>query len=308
MIIFLYGEDTFRSKQKLNEIVESYQKKYPKGLNFKIFDLKEKDSQEIRDEVRSVSMFRDKKLFLLKNAFSNKEFQESFLKDAKSFLSLKDIFVFLEEGASKRGKLFNFLLKNAKSQEFSPLQGIQLKNWIKGEFKKYKCEVGEKELVKLAEFIGNDLWRFSNEIRKLASFSSKISEKEIDLLIDSKIESDIFKTIDAIASKNRKLALTLIHKHLAKGDSPLYLLSMINFQFRNLLMVKDLIEEGRSFYSISQVTQLHPFVVKKSYSLADKFTFEELKKIYQRIFQVDFDIKTGKIKPEISLDLFLAYL
>ena len=32
----------------------------------------------------------------------------------------------------------------------------------------------------------------------------------------------------------------------------------------------------------------------------------QLKKIYQKIFQVDFDIKTGKIEPETALDLLLA--
>ena len=32
----------------------------------------------------------------------------------------------------------------------------------------------------------------------------------------------------------------------------------------------------------------------------------ELKKIYQKIFQIDLDIKTGKIEAETALDLLLA--
>jgi DNA polymerase III delta subunit len=32
----------------------------------------------------------------------------------------------------------------------------------------------------------------------------------------------------------------------------------------------------------------------------------ELKKIYRKIFQIDSDIKTGKIEPETALDLLLA--
>jgi DNA polymerase III delta subunit len=51
---------------------------------------------------------------------------------------------------------------------------------------------------------------------------------------------------------------------------------------------------------------MHPFVVKKSLQQASKFTLEELKKIYQKIFQVDLDIKTGRIEPEVALDLFIA--
>ena len=308
MIIFLYGTDTYRSRQKLNVILENYQKKYPQGLNFRTFDLEEKNFQDIQDEVKTTSIFGDKKLNLFKGAFSNESFQDSFLKNTKYFLNSKDNFIFFEQGNVKKGKLFNFLKKEAKTQEFKPLTGQQLKNWVKNEFKKYQCQIGEKELEKLIDFIGNDLWRFSNEIRKLASFSSKIREDTIDLLIDSKIESNIFKTIDAIAQKDKKRALSLLKGHLIRGDNPLYLLSMINFQFRNILMIKDLIERGQSFYSISQITHLHPFIVKKSYSLIDKFTLPELKKIYQKIFQADLDIKTGRIKPEFGLDLLIADL
>jgi len=163
-------------------------------------------------------------------------------------------------------------------------------------------------LEKLIEYIGNDLWQMSNEIKKLASFKNNktLRIEDIELLVRSKIETDIFKTIDAIAEKNKKQALNLFHKHLEKGDSPLYLLSMINYQFRNLLIVKDLIEKHKPYDVILKKSGLHPFVVKKSYYQSQRFTFQELKKIFQKIFKADLDIKTGRIQPEIALDLLIA--
>jgi DNA polymerase-3 subunit delta len=163
-------------------------------------------------------------------------------------------------------------------------------------------------LNKLAEFVGNDLWQMENEIKKLISFKGgKIIKKEdVEILVKSRIETDIFETIDSLALKNKRKALELIHKHLEKGDSPLYLLSMINFQFRNLLIIKDLIEKGRPYYTFQKITQLHPFVIKKSYSQSQRFSLQELKKIYQKIFQVDLNIKTGKLDPQTALDLFIA--
>jgi DNA polymerase-3 subunit delta len=47
-------------------------------------------------------------------------------------------------------------------------------------------------------------------------------------------------------------------------------------------------------------------LVKKSYRQAQRFTLWQLKKIYQKIFQVDLAIKTGKVEPETALDLFIA--
>ena len=148
----------------------------------------------------------------------------------------------------------------------------------------------------------------ANEIKKLVSYKKKgkIEVADIKLLVRPKIETDIFKTIDALAEKKKNLALNLIHNHLEKGDTPLYLLAMINFQFRNLLEVKDLIEKNIPYYQIINQSNLHPFIVKKSFQQAKRFTLPQLKKIYQKIFQVDLNIKTGKLDPQTALDLLIA--
>ena len=85
---------------------------------------------------------------------------------------------------------------------------------------------------------------------------------------------------------------------------------MINFQFRNLLIVKSQ-ELRRKFYAgdvrvLTEKLKMHPYVIQKSTQQTRKFNFEELKKIYQKIFQVDLSIKTGKVEPETALDLFIA--
>jgi len=310
MIIFLYGPDTYRSQQKLNEIIEHYQKVHKSGLNLRYFDGDSEKSlnfQDFRNEIETASMFREKKLLVLKDIFSNKDFQEEFLKQREKFVNSGNIILIYErKQADKKSPFFKFLKKNSESQEFEPLEGPKLSSWIKKEFKQYNSKTDSEALAKLIEYVGNDLWRMSNEIRKLASYKKEIGIKEIELLVRSKIETDIFKTIDAIAQKNKKQALILLHKHLEKGDSPLYLLSMINYQFRNLLVIKDLIEKHNPYNLILKKSGLHPFVVKKSYYQSQKFTLQELKKIYQKIFQVDLNIKTGRIEPETALHLLIA--
>jgi len=305
MIIFLYGQDTYRMREKLKEMIERYKKIHKSGLNLKYFD----DFANLKDEIRQVPMFKEKKLAVITNIFANLDFKEKFLENKKDFLKTEDIILFYQEGEiNKSNSLFKFLKKNAKSQEFKFLGGQRLKTWIKKEFNRYETEIDSGVLEKLIEYIGSDLWRMSNEIKKLASFKNnkKVRAEDVELLVRSKIETDIFKTIDAIAEKNKKQALKLLHKHLEKGDSPLYLLSMINYQFRNLLIVKDFIEKHKPYNVILKKSGLHPFVVKKTYYQSQKFTFQELKKIYQKIFKVDLDIKTGRIQPEIALDLLIT--
>jgi len=329
MIIFLYGPDTFRSRQKLNEIVEHYKKVHKSGLNLKFFegeDLRTSTErfdrpefttegfsrmlfEDFRDEFQQISMFQGKKMLILRNIFSNREFKEKFLSNPKGFINTKNIILFYEKNEiSSDDPLFIFLKKNAKSQEFKPLKGQSLNNWIKKRFESYKITIEPGVEGKLISLIGNDLWQMDNEIKKIIAYKKgeKIELKDIEILVRTKIKADIFKTIDAMALGDKKRALELLHKHLEKGDSPSYLLSMINFQFRNIIEVKDMIERNKSYSTILREAQFHPFVIKKSYNLAKKFTFKELKKIYQKIFQVDLNIKTGKLNPEIALDLLIA--
>lgn len=305
MIIFLYGEDTYRMREKLKEIIERYKKIHKSGLNLKYFD----DFTSFKDGIRQTSMFNDKKLAVVTNVFASPDFRKKFFQDKKEFLNSEDtILVYEEKDFNKNNSLFRFLKKDAKSQEFKFLVGQKLRDWIKREFNKYEAKIDSEVLGKLIEYIGNDLWQMSNEVKKLASFRNDkvVKLEDIDLLVRSKIETDIFKTIDAIADKNKKQALNLLHKHLEKGDSPLYLLSMINYQFRNLLIVKDFIEKYKPYNVILKKSGLHPFVVRKTYYQSQKFTFQELKDIYQQIFKKDLDIKTGRIQPEIALDLLIA--
>jgi len=311
MIIFLYGQDTYRSRQRLTEIIERFKKSHKTSLNLKYFNAKKIDFQEFRDEIQATSIFKEKKLIVLNNPFLNSGLEKEILYFLEKKKDLEDTILFYEEGqADEKRPLFKFLKKRAKSQEFKLLEGQKLKDWIRNEFEKYQIKIDSRVPEALIEFIGNDLWQFSNDIKKLATYKIKKKERvtleDIELLVKSKIETDIFRTIDAISSQNKKRALNLLHRHLEKGDSPLYLFSMIKFQISNLLIVKDLTERQIPFPYILSKFNLHPFVAKKSHHLSQRFNLEELKKIYWKIFKLELKIKTGKIDPTLALDILVT--
>ncbi|MBU2578601.1 DNA polymerase III subunit delta [Patescibacteria group bacterium] len=311
MIIFIYGPDTYRSRQKLNEIVERYTKIHQHGLNFKKFDFKETNFEDFKNEIQQSSIFNGKKLAILTNTFLNSEFKEKFKKDIQFFKNAEDIILFYEdEKILESDKFALFLKKQSEWEKFDLLKTQKLNDWVKEEFKKRKMEIEELALSHLIDFTGNDTWRLSNEIEKLCLYNvgkNEISAEDVKVLVKPKIETDIFKTIETLAKKEKSKTLELIQKHLEKGDSVFYLLSMINFQLRNLLMIKSYGLPSNSF-DIAQSAGIHPFVIKKTINLAEKFSLEELKKAYQKIFEIDLNIKSGKIEPEAGLKALIVDL
>lgn len=304
MLIFLYGQDTFRISRKLEQIIEEY-KKRARGLDFSVINAEEFRPSDFLGNLRQNSLFQEKKFIVVKNPISNKDFKEALIDGMDAIIGSGHNLVFCQEGkVLKTDRLLAIFKKNAEIQEFVPLEGEKLVAWVAAEFNILGNPVALPVARALAQRVGGDLWRAENEIQKAAHFfyDRRIGVADIEKAVSQIEDGNIFKTIDAVAGRDKKQAIRLIREHVEKGDHPLYLLAMIASQFRNLLLVKSGGQAGAARLGI------HPYVFGKTVQQARRFGLEELKKAYRKIFQADFDIKTGKISPEAGIDLLIAQL
>ena len=313
MQIVLYGFEPFLADQKLKEIIGNYRRTQKSGLSLHIFDVDNFDLDDFKQVLETVSMFEEKKLIVLKNFFledadsAGKILELAKKADAEESKDI--VIVFFEAGAPVKNKEFDKLLKKPNLfQEFKKLEGARLNAWIQKEFEKLEAKIESRAISILTQSVGSDLYRLKNEIDKLAAYKKLITEKDVVEMVTPDFHSDIFAVIDAIAKKDKKLALKILNEHIENGESEIYLLTMIIYQFRNLLRVKSLIEGGVSPDNIAKKIGLHPFVVKKSIIASRLFSFEELKNIYQKLFDIDLKIKIGEMEPQMALNLFVVEL
>lgn len=303
MLYLLYGPETYRLQQKAREIEQRYLAINQAVLSLEKFDAQNISFNDFWQALSQRSMFVQKKLFFVENVFYVVQFADGFAKKAKEIAQSSDIVVVLEKkDLSAKNPLFKILLKQARVQEFKKLKDQPLKVWIKQELARHKARINESALGLFILFADDDLWRLSNELKKLASYSKNICEDEVKLLVRPKIESEIFRTIDSLAERDRPRALRFLDKHLEKGESPFYVFSMFIYQFRNLLSVKSAAGE---FIRLKKIG-LHPFVLKKTSLEASCFSLAELKNIYQKIFEMDLAIKTGQISADNGLRMLVA--
>jgi len=297
MIILLYGKDTYRSKQRLNELKQEF--KNESGINERFLDAKNLTFEELKNEVLGLSFFNEKKLIIVENVFLNKTLKEEIKEKGKDFLTSENIIIFYEQGKIlKADLLYSFIRKKGTIEEFNFLEEEELKNWVLNEIEKEGGMIGDSALNLLCEYAGNDLWRQKNEISKLIAFSKeKITEKEIKLLINIETELNIFNTVEAIANNDKGKAIRLIKKHLDKGESIFGILALISIQFKNMIIVKTAEDYRR--------TSLSPFLQRKSFYQSEKFSLEDLKRIYAKIVEIDISVKTGKIDEKIAIETLI---
>jgi DNA polymerase-3 subunit delta len=311
MFIFLFGEDTYRLQKKLNEIQNEYKKVHKNELNLRRIDVSKIEFEEFVDELFQRSMFVKRKLFLLENLFSNEKFQKDLIRKIKGIAKSEDLVVIFEKDKiSKKNKLFLALKKYAQCEEFKPLKETELQRWIKDELKKYKIGISYEATNLILEFIGNDLWQISNEIKKLVCLKESVKEKEINTqdiknIVRPNLETNIFEIINSLAQKDKKKALRLIQIGMGKGDMPIDILRMINYQFRALLIAKALADEGKGLNDFFQLNIFKPYPARKAWQASAGFSLNELKKIYQKIFEADLDMKTKNIQKEEILKMLV---
>ena len=97
MLIFLYGPDSFRSKEKLQEIISHYKKVQKSALNLISLDADKITFSDFYNNFKISSMFVETKLVIIKNIFSQKDFQEAFLDEIKTLAVMKDVVVVYED-------------------------------------------------------------------------------------------------------------------------------------------------------------------------------------------------------------------
>ena len=311
-IILIHGKNNIFSKEKLEEILKERKQFFSE--DFVVFDFSEEncDFYSVKSEISNESMFFKKRVVVLKSAFSDKSFKETFL-EKKDFLEKNNglIIFFEEDSISKIDTLYKLIKKQGHIYEFDEMDAVKIKSFVNRKLKDNGFKIEPTALTLLNNSVNKDLWRLRHELEKLMAFKVKekfISKKDVEDLIKPEIENDIFKTIDAIAKKDKKGALRMIHSHLEKGDSAPYVFSMIAFQFRNMLIIKNTLEKHPDFNQFQlkkELKGINPFVIQKSLWLIKNFSLSQLEKIYKKIFQMDISVKSGKLDQEEAIEMLL---
>lgn len=176
----------------------------------------------------------------------------------------------------------------------------------------YSVSIDGRAAHALAVITAEDLRRADNELSKLADYigdRASITEDDVSALTPYIPEANIFKMVDAIAQGDGNTALTLMHTLLRdKKQDALGLINMVIRQFRMLIQARAHLDDGGSAQELNRVIGSSPYVAQTVQKQVRNFEMSDLKRIYHALHEMDIRIKTGRIQPDLALDLFIANL
>lgn len=314
MIIFLYGQDSYRISQKLKEIVAGYKVKNPSGFNLINLDFAENSVNDFYEAVKSDSFIPEKKLIVVKNIFrADGDLLLEFFKLHDLNKKEDAILIAISFSDIDKSKLFEYLTKKSnQAQNFKPLKEYEIKNWARRFLDSFEIVLAGDAMDFLIANSGNDLWKLDGEIRKISAYSAQggspeggkikgvLSKSQVEELMVPGRDYNIFELTDALAKKNKIKALSALHRALDSGEKPTELLGLLAWQIRNLLKFKS--------NSKPSDLKLHPFVLEKLKSSEKFFSADELHIIMSKIIDLDLAFKTSDLDEKTALSLLISEL
>ncbi len=299
-----YGENTYFLNQELKRWKESFIEKHG-DINIETLNGETCAVKDIIFACDAVPFLGEKRLVIVKNFISSQKSEETDRKkeDQKALIAyLKQVpstcvLVFFEQSVDKRRALFKKIKEAGTIKEFENLKGTSLSQWILEEVNKRGGKIEFTNAQFLAEMTGRDVWQLNQEINKLLAYKEdkQISREDIEKTVSANFNVSIFAFVDAVGQRNAKKALDLFHGLLDRGESLQMIFYMIVRQFRLLLQVRYLLDKKFDYRTITSKLKLIPFQTPILCKQALNFSSEELKEIYRILFEIDIDIKTGKI-------------
>jgi len=293
MIYIFYGKDTYRSRERVRELIASFRTKFGEGVSLERFDAQERDMNKLAQTMGGQSLFSEKKIVVVEYAFSGvKNFDV--LKNSIAYIKdLKDTLLILwdRELDAKNLTHVKEIEKYAeKIQEFKPLGPAELARWIQDGAKKRNISLTEDSMMRL-QMRGADLWALSNELDKLAVHArSEGAHAPLE-------EKTVFQLGDTFFI-HKKNALHTLLRLFMQGHDDAALFGYLTNYTRTLSIVKLHSEKGKS---IPATFGIHPFVVKKSTSLVRNIDTKNLHATLNLFFKEDYYIKTGASRAKESL-------
>lgn len=310
-VYFFSGEEEYLKEEAIREISDRVLDKALNEFNYDLFYAKKLEADTVIDRLNTLPFNSPRRLVIIKDIESMEKGEQ---KKLCEYLQrpLKGCCLILVSPLrpDSRNILYNHVSKTGDAVIFYHQNPDQVSQWISKQIAKNNKRIGRQAAYYLQEITGSDLLSLNNEIEKLSLYADDredISIEDIDLLSGNRI-SDIFDLTRALGKNDSLNALKILDDMLKRKEEPTIIIGMLARRYRQFLQAYDLLRQKRTPDEIMNILKINKFYDKTFIIDARTFTYHELLQSFSYLHQADFEIKAGKKKQKLALQLLVLNL
>jgi DNA polymerase-3 subunit delta len=316
MIYLLFGKQDLMIKTRLSKLIKE---RIPlvDEISLVKYNGRQTPVQDIMADCRSLPLGYDLKMVVIEDAYFliNAKTKEKIEKDqdyAMLVNYLKDpspatdlVLTIAAPSFNLKSEIGQLLKQQAMIYELTDIDSKSWPEYVRRYFAKYEVTIDQSAIAELVARCQNDATQFVSEAQKLMLYSKHISLDTIKTLVTRPLEENSFALSNALTKGRVDEALTIYRDLKTYNEEPVTLISLLARQFRLMLKVHYLAEEGYGQLDIAKKLDIHEYRVKLALAARKSLDEARLIGILERLYELDYNIKSGQIDRFYGFELFL---
>lgn len=305
-VYLLYGEEQYLIRQYRDRLKEAIAG--DDTMNLGVFSGSDISQKEIVDLAETLPFFAERRLILIEDSGLFKKGAEE-LAEYMASVPEMTYFVFVEKEVDRKTKMYKEVKKAGSVVEFARQKDDILLRWINGRLKKNGKQITRDAYALFIQKTGNDMENIDRELEKLICYTldkENIETADVEAVTTERTENRIFDMVDAVAMHKRKRALELYYDLLALREAPMRIMYLISSQFKRLLVVQAMTNQGFGRKDIASKAGCPEWAVGKYQTQCRAFSLEQLKQAVRDGVEYETAVKTGHMDDQMAVELFIV--
>ena len=306
-VYLLYGTEDYLKKQFRDNL-----KKAITGdgdsMNYSYFEGKAPDSKAVSEIASTMPFFADRRLVVIENSQLFKTADDMIIDMVKE-LPDTTVVVFVENEVDKRSRLYKAVKDKGYICELNEQSDNDIMRWVVSLLKK-ECRTMDNATLQLfLTKTGSSMENISRELEKLICYTmgrTTITSEDVEEVCTTQTTNRIFDMITAISQKNQDKALELYYDLLTLKEPPMRIMYLIARNFNQLLMIKELTENGNASSAIASKMGIQGFLVGKLQSQARPFKVVVLRRALEECVSLEEAVKTGRLEDRLAVEMLIV--
>jgi DNA polymerase-3 subunit delta len=304
-VYVVVGPEEYQCRQAVSLIKRKVLTPDAFAFNYAEFNAQETPIREAVEAANTYPMVSPRRLVLIndidKIGSTDQEILLAYLEDP----ALRSVLILTAENLDRRTSVYKRLVEKACVAEFPKLKGFALERWAENFFRRSGFRISSASLKKIVDLAGEDMQSLANELEKLliyAGMEKVIPDAAVDDLVSSSRQHTIFELTKALGMRDRAGALRQLGSLMDSGEKPLGIASMMARHFRQILIAKDLLEQGKSPRDAATAAQVPPYFLDEFMRHVRAIDWATVRSMYLRLAEVDYRFKSSSPDERMVLE------
>lgn len=316
MNYLLIGNQSIFLEKRMNEIIDSLVDQKD-DFNVSFLDADAIGIDDIVTELNTYPFGSENKVVVLKNPYflMDKKVKNDLNNDVsllidylKNPVSFSTLIIVINPKMDDRKELSKNIKKLMKVENVEGPDKKQATEYIRKMFVSADVKIDNEALQEFVNRVPDDYTFIANEIKKLKSYSSRITKQDIVNLTPAKLEENVFELTDGIIANNKNKALKVFKDLRTNNVDPVTMISLVAGQLRFMYQVCYLKDEGYGATSIASKLGVHPYRVEIALKRSYSYTPSGLLSSLTDLADLDISIKSGLVDKDNGFELFILKL